>query len=99
MFPIDTSSATPVQSRRSDAVLGEGNYMPAYLVVVRRRRPEVLTHHPLIVAARSLNLQIDGIAEERRYVLAGDLQAQDLARLAGDLLVDPVLNETAVYPL
>ncbi|HZG66215.1 MAG TPA: AIR synthase related protein, partial [Herpetosiphonaceae bacterium] len=73
--------------------------MPAYLVVVRQRQPEVFTRHPLITAAESLDVPIEGVSEERRYVLAGDLREDELARLAGELLVDPVLNETVVCSL
>src|SRR3712207_6759272 len=73
--------------------------MSAYLVVVRPRIPEVVRDHPLIAAAAALQIQVGGIAEERRYVLGGDLDAHAVAHLAGELLVDPVTSEAVVASL
>ena len=73
--------------------------MPAYLVVVRRRRPESVTGHPLIDAARTFQLAFDAVAEERRYLLDGDLTADELARIADELLVDPALHDYVAMAL
>jgi phosphoribosylformylglycinamidine synthase len=73
--------------------------MSAYLVVVRPRVVEAAKSHPLIAAARTLQIEIEAVWEERRYLLAGDLTARTLARLAQELLADPVLAEVAAGSL
>ncbi len=67
--------------------------MPAYMVVVRPRAAQAVSNHPLIAAAQTLQISLDDVAEERRYLLAGELSDRDLALLAGELLVDPVISE------
>ena len=73
--------------------------MSAYLVVVRPRDLEVASNHPLIAAAHTLQIEIEGVAEERRYLLAGEVAPDVVARLADELLVDPVLTRATAAPL
>src|SRR3712207_3013593 len=73
--------------------------MPAYLVVVRPRIPQAAKTHPLIAAARSLHLEVESVAEERRYLLDGALDDRALAQLAAELLVDPVEKIAEARPL
>ncbi len=73
--------------------------MSAYLVVVRPRVVEAASSHPLMAAARILHIDIAGVAEERRYLLKGDVAPEALAALTEELLVDPVLTEAAAGPL
>ena len=73
--------------------------MAAYLVVVAARVPELGTNHPLIAAARALHLPLDGVTEERRYLLAGDLTPETVTDLAGRLLVDPVVADVHAFSL
>jgi phosphoribosylformylglycinamidine synthase subunit PurSL len=72
--------------------------MPAYLVIVRpSHSPQ--TEHPLSAQARDDGLAVEAVAEERRYLLAGDLDQVSLHRLATELLVDPVATVAQVVAL
>lgn len=73
--------------------------MPAYLVVVRPRTPEAFSGHSLHAAAAALGLPLVGVAEERRYVIAGGLDFDQLTRVVEELLVDPVLSTFAIIDL
>lgn len=72
--------------------------MRAYLVAVRPQPP---TDDPqLIASARAtLGLQLDAAYEERRYLLAGDLDVGAVERLATDLLTDPLLATASTFDL
>src|SRR3954451_10597030 len=73
--------------------------MPAYLVVVRPRDAESVSNHSLAAGTRELQLQVDGIAEEQRYLLSGQIASDRLEQLVAELLVDPVLNSAILQSL
>lgn len=73
--------------------------MSAYLVIVQPRNEQSHTDHPLRVAAQNLHIVVEGVAEERRYLIGGNLDDTALARLADELLVDPVTTAATVVPL
>src|SRR5687767_6903861 len=76
----------------------EGYLMPAYLVVVRPRRPEAATSFPP-VAAGSPGTNLSGAAQERRYLLAGEINMEQLERMTHELLLDPVIGEAVTRQL
>lgn len=72
--------------------------MRAYLVAVRPQSPT--DDRQLIAGARAtLGLELDAAYEERRYLLTGDLDAAAVARLAAELLTDPLLATATTFDL
>jgi len=72
--------------------------MPTYIAIVRPQAPD--DDRQLISSAKaSLGLALDGAYSERRYLLSGALDAAAAERIAGELLTDPLLDETLVFAL
>lgn len=72
--------------------------MRAYLVAIRPQSPT--DDRQLIASARTtLGLDLDSAYEERRYLLAGDLEAAVVTRLAAELLTDPLLATATTFEL
>ena len=72
--------------------------MGAYLVVVRPQQPT--DDRQLIVAAHAaLGVDLHSAYEERRYLLRGDLDDATVARLATELLTDPILSTAHSFAL
>jgi phosphoribosylformylglycinamidine synthase len=72
--------------------------MGAYLVVVRPQQPT--DDRQLIAAAQAaLGLNLHSAYEERRYLLAGNLDDATVERLATELLTDPILSTACVFGL
>ncbi len=72
--------------------------MSVYLVAVRPAQPT--DDYDLITAAHEvLGLALETAYEERRYLLAGAVDDQASVRVARELLVDPVLDTAATFPI
>ncbi len=72
--------------------------MPVYLVAVRSLEPH--DDRQLIASAQTaLGLELNAAYQERRYLLAGTLADATTARLAAELLIDPVLAAAISFPL
>lgn len=72
--------------------------MSVYLVAVRSA--ESTDDYAIIAAAReALGLELEAAYEERRYLLAGTLDDTLTARVASELLVDPILASSVTFQL
>ena len=72
--------------------------MPTFVAIVRPLNPA--DDRQLVAAAQAaLGLALDSAYDERRYLLSGPLDAAAAARIAGELLTDPLLDRTLVFPL
>ena len=72
--------------------------MPTFVAIVRPLNPA--DDRQLVAAAQAaLGLALDSAYDERRYLLSGPLDAVAAARIAGELLTDPLLDRTLVFPL
>jgi phosphoribosylformylglycinamidine synthase subunit PurSL len=72
--------------------------MASFLVVVRPQQPS--DDRQLIAAAHAaLGLSLHSAYQERRYLLAGDLDDAAVAQIATELLTDPILSTAHVFAL
>lgn len=72
--------------------------MGSFLVVVRPQQPS--DDRQLIAAAHAaLGLLLHSAYQERRYLLAGDLDDAAVAQIATELLTDPILSTAHSYAL
>jgi phosphoribosylformylglycinamidine synthase II len=71
--------------------------MAVYVVVVR---PDQSSSTPLNdTNSASLGFDVSVVAQEHRYVLAGDLDQASVERLAFELLADPIITQVSVFEL